>query len=283
MARKKQSALVTTDWLAESLDDPRIKVIDSSWYMPAQNRNPRQEYLSAHIPGAVFFDIDGIADTTSPLPHMLPGSVQFSQAVGELGLNNEDHLVIYDGGGMASSARGWWTFRTFGHAQVSVLDGGLRKWMAEDRPTESGDISVEPASYHATLDPGRVRDVDQVLELVKQHMPDEQIIDARSSGRFHGSEPEPRAGLRGGHMPWALNVPASMVLDDDGTMKQKRDLQGVFAATGFAFDRPIVTTCGSGITAALLALGLHIIGYDDVAVYDGSWTEWGSREDTPIV
>jgi thiosulfate/3-mercaptopyruvate sulfurtransferase len=283
MAYKNKNALVSTKWLAENLTKANVKIIDASWYMPAEQRNPSAEFVDAHLPGAQFFDIDGIADKNSDLPHMLPTAAEFARDVGKLGISNQDHVICYDGGYMASASRAWWTFRAFGHNSVSVLDGGSKKWLQEKRDMESGAAQPMSAHFNAELQPGLVRDIDDVLSLVTTAKGQEQIIDARSSGRFHGSDAEPRAGLRGGHMPGALNVPTPMVLNENGTMKAERDLQGVFAATGFAYDRPVVTTCGSGITASLLALALFLIGHEDVAVYDGSWTEWGGRTDTPIV
>jgi thiosulfate/3-mercaptopyruvate sulfurtransferase len=274
-------ALVSTRWLADHLESPEICVVDGSWHMPQLNRDARAEFEAGHIPGAVVFDIDRIADTSNPLPHMLPDAAAFAREVGALGIGNDSHVVAYDTVGAGSAARVWWTFRAFGHDKVSVLDGGLPKWRAEGRPVEAGAPAPQPTNYAARLDPALVRDLGQVRADVESGA--EQILDARARGRFAGTEPEPRAGLRSGHMPGALNQPFLELYDGDAkTMKQAAELRALFRDAGLDMAKPVVTSCGSGVTACNLALALYLIGKRDVAVYDGSWTEWGGRDDTPI-
>lgn len=276
-----RSALVTTEWLAAHLGDSSLKVVDGSWYLPTEGRDPAAEFEAAHIPGAVFFDIDKIADPGSALPHMLPKSDMFDEWMGAMGLSNDDRIVVYDGPGLFSAPRVWWTFRVFGHDDVQVLAGGLEKWKAEGRPLESGAASPKPAVFHARFRPELARDIGQVRDNIELRA--EQLIDARSAGRFEGSEPEPRAGLRSGHVPGSLNLPYGEVVDSaTGGLLPADRLRAKFADAGANLDRPIVTTCGSGVTASLLALALYELGHDTVAVYDGSWTEWGGRDDTPI-
>jgi thiosulfate/3-mercaptopyruvate sulfurtransferase len=273
-------ALVSTDWLAAHLRDADLRVLDGSWHMPQAKRDPRAEFLGAHIPGAVFFDIDGIADHSTSLPHMLPTADAFADAVGGLGVGSGDRVVVYDTRGVVSAARVWWTFRAFGHDDVAVLDGGLSKWKAEGRPLESGEPKPERRAFRARLQPALVRDLTAMRENLTTRR--EQVLDARSAGRFAATEPEPRAGLRGGHIPGSLNLPSDALLRADGTLLVAADMRKRFEAAGVVFDRPVATTCGSGITASVLAFGLHVLGHPRVAVYDGSWTEWGGRADTPI-
>ncbi|MDP1631596.1 MAG: 3-mercaptopyruvate sulfurtransferase [Caulobacter sp.] len=273
--------LVSTAWLADHLEAPDVRVVDASWYFPQEGKDARTEFDMAHIPGAVFFDIDEIADETSDLPHMLPSPVKFASRVRRLGLGDGSRLVIYDQFGLRSAARVWWAFRAMGHGEVAVLDGGLPKWIAEGRPVE--DDAPHPRERHFTsrFNSDLVRDLDQVKRaLANGH---EQLVDARPAGRFTGDQPEPRAGLRGGHMPGARNLPASDLLTPDGVMKSSSELADLFEQAGVDINRPIVTTCGSGVTAAVLALGLARLGKDRAAVYDGSWTEWGGRDDTEVV
>jgi thiosulfate/3-mercaptopyruvate sulfurtransferase len=277
---KAPGALVSTEWLAAHLMDPRVRVLDGTWHMPQLQRDPRREFEEAHIPGAVFFDIDGIADRASSLPHMLPGAAQFARQVAGLGISNADVVVVYDARGVISAARVWWTFRAFGHDRVAVLDGGLRKWRAEGRPVESGAAAPAPRRFTARLRPSLVRDLEQMRRNVGSRR--EQTLDARSRGRFAGTEPEPRAGLRGGHIPGSLNLPYDMLYGPDAKLLPLEGLRQAFAAAGVDLRKPVVTTCGSGITASVLALGLHVIGHKKVAVYDGSWTEWAGRSDTPV-
>lgn len=273
--------LVSTAWLAEHLQAPDVRIVDASWYFPHEKRDARAEYALAHIPGAVFFDIDDIADETSGLPHMLPSGVKFASRVRKLGLGDGARMVIYDQLGLRSAARVWWSFRAMGHLDVVVLDGGLPKWIAEGRPVE--DIPTPPRERHFTprYSSDLVRDLNQVKKALETGR--EQLVDARPAGRFTGETPEPRAGLRGGHMPGARNVPSSDLIAPDGTLKSAAQLAEIFDKAGVDINKPIVTTCGSGITAAILALALARLGKERAAVYDGSWTEWGGREDTPVV
>ena len=273
-------AVVTTEWLAAHLGEADLRVVDGSWHMPQAKRDPAREYTEAHLPGAVFFDIDGIADHSSGLPHMLPSADVFAKAVGALGIGDGDRVIVYDSRGVVSAARVWWTFRVFGHEAVAVLDGGLPKWRAEGRPLTSGAAPLTPRMFRATLRPELVRDVGQVKANLGTRR--EQILDARSRGRFAGTEPEPRAGLRGGHIPGSLNLPYDELHAADGTLRPPSELRDAFVAAKVDLARPLVTTCGSGITASVLALALHRIGRADTAVYDGSWTEWASRDDCEV-
>ena len=269
--------LVSTDWLAAHLD--RVRVLDANWYMPDDPRDPQAEFRAAHIPGAVFFDIDAIADPDTDLPHMLPSAAQFGEQLGTLGIGTGDTVVVYDNSGLFSAPRAWWMLKAMGHDQVFVLDGGFPKWRREGRAIESGAAAPTPHAFTATPRPGIVRDFAAMLETVASRTA--QLVDARSAGRFTGAEAEPRAGVRGGHMPGAVNLPWRSVVTADGTLKSPADLRAVFAALDL--DAPIVTTCGSGISAAILMLGLHEIGARHVALYDGSWTEWGARPEAPVV
>ena len=273
-------AVVSTEWLAKHLDDPDLRVLDGTWHMPQLERDARAEFAQAHIPGAVFFDIDRIADPTTPLPHMLPTAEAFAEAVGALGIASGDRVIAYDVRGVISAARVWWTFRVFGHERVAVLDGGLRAWKAEGRPLEAGEPTPPRRQFRATLRPELVRGLDAMRRNLSTRA--EQVVDARSRGRFEGTEPEPRAGLRGGHIPGSLNVPYETLYRPDGTLKPPDALRAAFVVAGVDLTRPITTTCGSGVTASVLALALHLVGRPGVAVYDGSWTEWGGRTDTPV-
>jgi thiosulfate/3-mercaptopyruvate sulfurtransferase len=273
-------AVVSTEWLAKHLGESDLRVLDGTWHMPQLKRDPHAEFAQEHIPGAAFFDIDRIADRTTSLPHMLPTPEAFAEAVGALGIGSGDRVVVYDVRGVISAARVWWTFRAFGHEAVAVLDGGLRAWKAEGRPLESGQATPPRRQFHATLHRELVRDLGAMRANLSTRA--EQIVDARSRGRFEGTEPEPRAGLRGGHIPGSLNLPYESLYRPDGTLLPADALRAAFAKAGVNLDAPITTTCGSGVTASVLALALHVLGRPRVAVYDGSWSEWGGRQDTPV-
>ena len=274
------SALVTTAWLAASLGRRTVRVVDGSWHMPHLGRNARAEFAEAHIPGAVFFDIDAVADTRTALPHMLPSAAAFARHMSGLGIGDRDRVIVYDSRGVVSAARVWWTFRAFGHDAVAVLDGGFARWRAEGCPTEAGTPAPKARHFKASLRRSLVRDLASMRRNVKGRK--EQVLDARSAGRFAATEPEPRAGLRGGHIPGSLSLPYEVLLRPDGTLLPPGDLRKRFEAAGVDFARPVATTCGSGITASVLAFALHVLGHQRVAVYDGSWTEWGGRTDTPV-
>ena len=273
-------AVVSTDWLAKHLGERDLRVVDGTWHMPQLGRDARAEFVREHIPGAVFFDIDEVADHATPLPHMLPTADAFAEAVGALGIGSDDRVVVYDVRGVISAARVWWTFRAFGHDAVAVLDGGLRVWKTEGRPVASGEPSPTRRRFRAKLRPELVRDLAAIRANLSTRA--EQIVDARSRGRFTGAEPEPRAGLRRGHIPDSLNVPYETLNRPDGTLLPPEALRAAFSGAGVDLGQPITTTCGSGVTACVLALALHLIGRSDVAVYDGSWTEWGGRADTSV-
>ena len=275
-----RAALVGTDWLAAHLADPGVRVIDATWYLPHLNRDARAEFAAAHVPGAVYFDIDAIADRTSTLPHMLPTAAEFGRHVGALGIGNAEHVIAYGGRNMIASARAWWMFRVFGHERVSVLDGGLPRWRAESRSVESGVLAPTPREFTARFRPALVRDVEHVRDNVGAR--GEQALDARSAGRFAGTEPEVRPGVRSGHIPGSLNLPYDRLFDANGLLAAPDDLRRAYEGAGVDLARPVFTTCGSGVSAAVLSFGLHALGRPDVPVYDGSWTEWGGRTDTPI-
>jgi thiosulfate/3-mercaptopyruvate sulfurtransferase len=274
------SPLVTTEWLAERLGQPGIKVVDATWRMPADKADPQADFQDARIPGAVFFDIDAIADRSSDLPHMAPTPEVFAEKVGALGIGDGDVVVVYDQLGVFSAPRCWWTFRLFGHDEVYVLDGGLPKWKAEGRPLETGPSHpVERATITPRLRPELVKSIGQVRAMLEEG---DQVVDARGGARFRAEAPEPRASLRGGHMPGARNLPFTELLSE-GVVASPETLLRLYQEAGLDIDRPVTATCGSGLTAAILALGLARLGRWDAAVYDGSWTEWGGRDDTPVV
>lgn len=271
--------VVSTAWLAEHLDDPGVRVVDATLPLVGQPGHGRDSYAAGHIPGAVFFDINAIADPDTDLPHMLPSPAAFAEAAGNLGLGREHTIVVYDAHGIYSAPRVWWTLRAMGYSQVFVLDGGLKAWVAEGRAIDTAEASPAVVAVSLAFEPALVADIADVTEVLASGAA--QVVDARSAARFRGEAPEPRASLRSGHMPGALNLPFNEVVRADGTLKPADELAAVFTHIDLA--RPIVTSCGSGVTAAVLALALARLGRFDVAVYDGSWTEWGGRTDTAVV
>lgn len=272
--------LVSTQWLADHLRDPDLRVIDASWYLPAMGRNARAEYDAGHIPNARFFDIDDISDSRSALPHMAPPPEKFMSRLRAMGVGDGHQVVIYDGMGMFSAPRVWWTFRLMGKMDVAVLDGGLPKWMAEGRETDDLPPMIRDRHMTTQRQNHMVKDVTQVAHASKLNLA--QIIDARPAARFRGDAPEPRAGLRLGHIPNAKNLPFAQVLNPDGTMKSLEGLRAVFAELGLDLTQPAITTCGSGVTAAILSLALERIGHPNHALYDGSWAEWGMYDDLDV-
>jgi thiosulfate/3-mercaptopyruvate sulfurtransferase len=281
MSYANPDALVDTDWLAAHLKAPDVRVVDGSMYLPNAGRDAKAEYAETHIPGAVFFDIDDIADSESPLPHMLPSPDKFSARVRKLGLGDGNRIVVYDGEGLFSAARVWWMFRAFGHDDVALLDGGLPKWVAEGRPTDSHPAMPRERHFSAHFNTMLVRDLEQMRRNVDSGR--EQVVDARSAPRFKGEAPEPREGLRSGHIPNSLSLPFTELLDPESkTVLPADKLRAAFEAAGVDLHRPVVTTCGSGVTAAVLSLGLHLLGHRQVALYDGSWTEWGGHTETLV-
>lgn len=277
--------LVSTEWLEARLGSPEVQIVDGSWYLPSDGRDAAHEYAEVHVPGAVFFDLDASSDRSTPLPHMLPSAADFAARMSALGLNDASDIVVYDGSGTnLSAARVWWMFRVFGHQSVAVLDGGFGAWRAEGRPIESGVVVHKPGTFTAHLDAGRVRNLDMVRANIdsRHEHEHEQVIDARAAARFTGAAPEPRAGMRGGHIPGSLNFPYTDVVSPNGAVLPPDVLREKFNAIGVDIARPIVLTCGSGTSACSLALALELLGAPAVAVYDGSWAEWGGRADTPI-
>jgi thiosulfate/3-mercaptopyruvate sulfurtransferase len=273
--------LVSTSWLAEHLGHPQLRVVDASWYLPTMGRNGRSEFERAHIPGAIFGDLEQLADEKAEYPHTMPAPDVLAARLGALGIGSDMAVVVYDASGQHFSApRLWWMLRTMGHEQVAVLDGGLVAWQREGRPVTVDVITHAPAQFNAHFDASRWRDLDAMRATIAAR--DEQVVDARSAGRFTGTEPEPRAGVRGGHMPGANNVHYASMVNADGTMKSPDELRATFEKAGVNVEAPIAASCGTGITACAVLLGLDVVGARQTALYDGSWTEWGSQSDTPV-
>lgn len=281
MAVGETGDLVSVEWLAKHLGAPDLRILDASWFLPAQGRAARAEYEDEHIPGARFFDIDEISDSASDLPHMAPPVEKFISRMRAMGIGDGHRVVVYDSTGLFSAPRVWWLFRLMGKSDIAVLDGGLPAWKAAGHPVEDDLPLLRDRHFTARRDTTKVRDVTQVAAQVK--LGQEQIVDARSPARFKGEEEEPRPGLRAGHIPNSLNVYYRDVLTRDGTMKSQGELRTVFEAAGVDLDKPIITTCGSGVTAAILSLALAVIGHRQVALYDGSWAEWGMYPDLKVV
>ncbi|TIS58719.1 3-mercaptopyruvate sulfurtransferase [Mesorhizobium sp.] len=271
---------VDADWLQNRLGEPGLTIVDASWYLPAQKRDARAEYDAAHIPGARFLDQDAVSDPDSPLPHTLASPQYFAQYVGAMGISADDIIIVYDGPGFFSAPRAWWMFRVMGVFQVYILDGGFDRWKAAGRPVTAEPTKTAPCVFHADFDAGRVASLADMRRIVGTR--ESQIADARSAGRFAGTEPEPRAGVRSGHMPGARNVPSS-TLAENGELLPKDRLRKVIEDAGIDLSKPVVTSCGSGITAATITLALETLGHTDNRLYDGSWTEWGGLGDTPVV
>jgi thiosulfate/3-mercaptopyruvate sulfurtransferase len=280
MAQDDPGTLVSTEWLAAHLQDPDLRILDGSWYLPAVGRDARAEYEAAHIPGARFFDIDEISNQRSELPHMAPPAEKFMSRLRAMGVGDGHQVVVYDGAGLSSAARVWWTFKLMGQNNVAVLDGGFPKWQAEGRPVEDLPPMVRDRHMTVRVQNHLVRDVTQVSAAAKLN--DHEIIDARSPERFRGDEPEPREGLRSGHIPGSRNVWFKTLLNDDGTLKSPEETRAIFEAAGVDLSKPAITTCGSGVTAAVLSLALERMGKQDHSLYDGSWTEWGAFATLPV-
>jgi thiosulfate/3-mercaptopyruvate sulfurtransferase len=273
--------LVTTEWLAAELGKTDIRVIDATLFLSGHNRNARAEFEAAHIPGAVFFDIDEVSDTTSALPHMLPPPEKFASRMQALGLGDGSRIIVYDNSPLKSAARVWWMLTLFGAHEVSILDGGFAKWQSECRAVESGKPIVRHRHFTVWADKSLVRDARQMTENLRTKA--EQVVDARSAGRFAGTEPEPRAGLRGGHIPGSKSLPFDQLFNEDGTYKSPEAIKAAFDAIGIDLSRPVIGTCGSGVTSAVLAFAAALIGHPKMAIYDGSWSEWGASASNPVV
>jgi thiosulfate/3-mercaptopyruvate sulfurtransferase len=274
--------LVSVAWLAAHLGDAGVRIVDASMFLPNAGRDARREYESSHIPGAVFADIGWLSDEAAPFPHTLLGAEAFADRMSALGIGNDTAVVVYDTSGQNYSApRFWWMLRTFGHAKVAVLDGGLPKWTSEGHAVTRDVPAITPAKFVATFDAARVRDIGAMRRNIDSRS--EQVVDARSPGRFHGTEPEPRAGVRGGHMPGSVNVHYATLVEPDGTLHSPESLRVIMQSSGLDLTRPIVASCGTGVTACAVVLALDVLGVQNTAVFDGSWTEWGSTPDTPVI
>jgi thiosulfate/3-mercaptopyruvate sulfurtransferase len=269
-------SLVSTEWLAEHLGEQDLVVVDSSWHMPASGRSGRDEYLERHIPGARFLDIDELSDRSNPAPHMLPSAEEFGSAMERLGVGRDDRIVVYDNSPIHTAARGWFTLRHFGARDVAILDGGLQKWVAEGRPTEGGEAELRAAKFDARAGTGEVFTKEQLLA-----GPGSALADARGKARFEATEPEPRAGIAGGHIPGARNLPFGQLYNDDGTFRSRPELRRIFADAGLDPAKPFIASCGSGVTATSIIFAAHLLGSDAGKLYDGSWTEWGADPATP--
>ena len=275
-------SVVSATWLQEHHRDSRVRVLDSSWYLSAMKRDPGRDFRDGHIPGARLFSIDDASDASSPLPHTLPPAAQFADVVSRLGISSGDHVVVYDGSGSNFSApRAWWMFRAYGHDDVSLLDGGLAAWKAAGGAIETGDpVTAAGGAFSASLRTGWLRNAEQVFDA--QRNGSAQVVDMRSRGRFEGTEPEPRPGLRSGHIPGSKNVPYATLVDGHGRLRSDAELREILQRAGIDVQRPVIASCGSGVTACGLLLALHVLGVTDASLYDGSWSEWGQRDDLPV-
>lgn len=281
MSYTNGNALVDTAWVADHLDDPQVRIVDGSWHLPPTGRNGLGEYKEAHIPGAVHFDIDAVSDHGSPLPHMMPSAEAFAAAVSALGITNDHKVVVYDADGLFSAPRVWWMFRAFGHHNVALMTGGFRTWQKEGKPVSSEVPTPAATTFKAHLNAGMVRSLDDIRANIDSRA--ELVLDARAANRFAGTEPEFRPGVRPGHIPGSSNLPYGGIVDAEaGAFVDGDDLRKAFDAVGATGEQTITTTCGSGVTACILGLGLHLVGRENWAVYDGSWTEWGGSDSTEV-
>lgn len=274
------SSLVSTEWLEENLTNENVRILDASWHLPNSGRDAMAEFNEEHIPDALFFDIDEIADLDNALPHMMPSNEKMSSRIRAMGIKETDHVIVYDNSSFSTAARAWFMFKNFGHESVSILNGGLPKWLSEKRPMDQDIVAFGNSHYNATKDESRIRNIEDIRCNIDNQ--NEQVVDARAAGRFNGTAPEPRPESRSGHIPGSYNVPFNILLNEDRTYKSKDELKAAFVDAGVDLDKPIITSCGSGVTACVLLFALDQIGHTQNALYDGSWTEWGCRTDTPI-